>query len=173
MKWQRLALFTAPLLIAAAAVQPVDSIGAARARHPKAKLAPDFSIASLGGKTVHLEKLKGHPVIVDFWATWCAPCRYAMPHLQAMQDRYGKGQDGLVVIGVSVDDMEPEGVQKYVDRLGVKFQIAIASEEMLDAYGPLRALPTTFFINRDGEVVRRVVGYIDEETLDGYVRELQ
>jgi len=171
MKWQRLALLAVPLLIAAISIRPADSGSADRVARGKSAPAPDFSISALDGKTIRLEKLKGRPVIVDFWATWCAPCRFAMPHLQTMQDRYEK--QGLIVVGVSVDDMGPERVQRFVDRLGVKFRIAMANDEMLDAYGPLRALPTTFFINREGEVVRRVVGYIDEETLETYVREIE
>jgi len=171
MRWQRLALLAVLLLIVAASIRPADTGAQSKAPHAKGTAAPGFAVATLDGKTIRSEKLKGRPVIVDFWATWCGPCRFAMPHLQTMQDRYGK--DGLVVIGVSVDDLEPERIQRFVDRLGVKFTIAMANDEMLDAYGPLRALPTTFFINRDGEVARRVVGYIDEETLEAYVREIE
>lgn len=171
MKWQRLALLAVPLLIAAASIRPAGSENADRSAPKKTVPAPDFNISALDGKSIRFDKLKGRPVIVDFWATWCGPCRFAMPHLQTMQDRFGK--QGLVVIGVSVDDLEPERVQRFVDRLGVSFKIAMANDEMLDAYGPLRALPTTFFINREGQVVRRVVGYIDEETLETYVREIE
>jgi thiol-disulfide isomerase/thioredoxin len=170
MKWQRLALFVLPLLIAALSFGPADSGLTERARGTKSNPAPDFSVTSFSGKSLRLEKLKGRPVIVDFWATWCGPCRFAMPHLQTMHERYGKS--GLMVIGVSVDEIEPERVQRFADRLGVKFPIAMANEKMLNDFGPLRALPTTFFINREGEVVRRVVGYIDEETLEAYVKEI-
>ena len=156
----------------AASIHPADTGAQSRSPRAKGKPAPDFTATTLEGKSLRLEKLKGRPVIVDFWATWCGPCRFAMPHLQVMQDRYG-GKDGLVVIGVTVDDLEPERIQRYVDRLGVTFKIALANDEMLDAYGPIRALPTTFFISRDGEVVRRVVGYIDEETLEAYVKEIE
>jgi thiol-disulfide isomerase/thioredoxin len=171
MRWQRLALLAVPALIAAASIRPADTGAQGKSHAGKGVPAPGFAVATLDGKTIRSEKLKGRPVIVDFWATWCGPCRFAMPHLQTMQDRYGK--DGLVVLGVSVDDLEPERVQRFVDRLGVKFTIAMANDEMLDAYGPLRALPTTFFISREGQVVRRVVGYIDEETLESYVREIE
>ena len=87
-----------------------------------------------------------------------------------MQGRFA-GQ-GLVVVGISVDDTEPQVVRHFVDRLGLKFRMAMADERVLDLYGPIRTIPTTFFINRRGEVVRRVVGYIDSETLESYVREL-
>lgn len=166
MNWQRLALLPAALLLVSATFRPAENTAPAK----RAKMAPAFTVTTLDGRTLKQEKLHGKAVIVDFWATWCGPCRFAMPHLQTMQDRYGK--DGLVVIGVSVDDIEPERVQRFVDRLGVTFPIGMANEEMLVAYGPLRALPTTFFISRNGDVTRKVVGYIDEQTLDRYVQEI-
>ena len=132
--------------------------------------APAFSVRTLDGRTLKLSDYRGRPVVVDFWATWCKPCRAAMPHLSDMQERYG--ERGLVVVGLSVDDAAPDEVKRYAETLRVKFRLAMANDRVLDDYGPIRALPMTFFINRRGEVVRRVVGYIDAETLDAYVREL-
>jgi len=132
--------------------------------------APAFSVKSVEGRAVRSSDYKNRPVIMDFWATWCAPCRASMPHLSSMQQRYAKS--GLAVIGMSVDEMSPGQVKKYANGLGVKFTIAMANDEVLDAYGPIRSIPTTFFINRKGDVVRRVVGYIDAETMDGYVQEI-
>ena len=110
------------------------------------------------------------PVLVDFWATWCAPCRASMPHLNTVQERYSK--NGLAVIGMSVDESGPAPVKKFANGLGVRFTIAMANDEVLDAYGPIRSIPTTFFINRKGEIVRRVVGFIDDETMDSYAQEI-
>jgi cytochrome c biogenesis protein CcmG/thiol:disulfide interchange protein DsbE len=93
-----------------------------------------------------------------------------MPHLSAMQTRYQK--NGLTVIGLSVDERGPQEVKKFANQLGVKFTLAMANDDVLDAYGPIRSIPTTFFINRKGEVVRRVVGYIDGETMEDYVKEI-
>lgn len=132
--------------------------------------APAFSVKSVEGRAVRSTDYKNRPVIMDFWATWCAPCRASMPHLSTMQQRYGK--NGLAVIGLSVDETSPGQVKKFANGLGVKFTIAMANDEILDAYGPIRSIPTTFFINRKGEIVRRVVGYIDGETMDGYVQEI-
>lgn len=133
-------------------------------------IAPTFSVRTLDGKPIRLSEFKGQPMVVDFWATWCVPCRASMPYLNALQDRYR--QDGLVVIGLSVDDAPPVMVRRYANRLGVRFRLAMASEEMLDDYGPIRSIPTTFFINRRGEIVRRVVGYVDAETMDGFAQEI-
>ena len=135
-----------------------------------ARPAPAFSVKSVDGKPVRLTDLRTRPVVLDFWATWCAPCRASMPHLSDMAGRYGK--QGLVVIGMSVDEGAPASVKQFANRLGVKFTIAMANDDVLDAYGPIRSIPTTFFIDRKGEVVRRVVGYIDAETMDGYVKEI-
>jgi thiol-disulfide isomerase/thioredoxin len=132
--------------------------------------APAFNVRTLEGKPLRLAELKNRPVILDFWATWCGPCRASMPHLSSMQSRYEK--QGLTVIGMSVDDGGPQNVRKFANQLGVRFTLAMANDEILDAYGPIRSIPTTFFINRKGEIVRRVVGYIDGETMEDYVKEL-
>ena len=133
--------------------------------------APPFTVKTFEGKTVKLTELRGKPVVLDFWATWCRPCRAAMPHLDAVQKRFGDGR--LVVIGLSVDEEDVDhDVRRFARDLGVSFRLGMANEKVLDLYGPIRSLPTTFFINGQGEVVRRVKGYIDPETLDSYVLEL-
>ena len=135
-----------------------------------APIAPTFTVRGLDGHAVKLSDFKGKVVVLDFWATWCGPCRASLPHLDEVQGRFAA--QGLVVVGISVDDTEPQNVRRYVDRLGLKFRMAMADERVLDLYGPIRQIPTTFFINRHGQVARRVVGYIDSETLESYVREL-
>ena len=133
-------------------------------------MAPPFVVRDLDGRPFRLQAQRGSPVILDFWATWCAPCRKSLPHLDRLQERYT--HDGLVVLGLSVDEDPPASVKRFGERLGIKFRMAMADEKLLDLYGPIRLLPTTFFINRRGEVVRRTVGYLDAETLEAYVREL-
>ena len=135
-----------------------------------ARPAPSFTVKTLEGKPLRSVDLRQKPMIVDFWATWCGPCRASMPHLSAMQTRYEK--QGLTVIGLSVDESGPQGVKKFANQLGVKFTLAMANDDVLDAYGPIRSIPTTFFINRKGDIVRRVVGYIDGETMEDYVKEI-
>jgi thiol-disulfide isomerase/thioredoxin len=135
-----------------------------------ARPAPAFTVKTLEGKPLRSSDLKQKPMIVDFWATWCGPCRASMPHLSAMQKRYEK--QGLTVIGLSVDESGPAGVKKFASQLGVNFTLAMANDDVLDAYGPIRSIPTTFFINRKGDIVRRVVGYIDSETMEDYVKEI-
>lgn len=132
--------------------------------------APAFSFRDLDGKVFKLSDHKGKAVLVDFWATWCAPCRASLPHLSALQERYR--QKGLVVVGLSLDDLEAQQVRRFAERLQLRFRIGMADENVLDAYGPIRSIPTTFFIDKKGRVVPRVVGYIDAETTDAYAQEL-
>ena len=132
--------------------------------------APPFAVRDLEGRSFRLSDYRGRPVVLDFWATWCGPCRASMPHLDVLQERYR--DRGLVVLGLSLDDYGPAPVRRYADRLRVRFRLAMASERILDLYGPIRSVPTTIFINRRGEMVRRVVGYVDGETLEAYAREL-
>jgi len=157
------ATLTTALFFAAA-----PAVSQAQNSHPP---APPFTVKTFEGKTVKLSELRGRSVVLDFWATWCRPCRAAMPHLDNVQKRFGA--ERLVVIGLSVDEEDVDSdVRRFARDLGVSFRLGMANEKVLDLYGPIRSLPTTFFINRQGEVVRRVKGYIDPETLDSYVLEL-
>ena len=140
------------------------------ARANAAEQAPAFTVRGLDGRVIRSTDFRGRPVLLDFWATWCVPCRASMPHLDVIQARYR--EQGLVVLGVSVDDEPPVAVRRYADRLGVRFRLAMASENVLGDYGPIRSIPTMFFIDRRGQIVRRVVGYLDQETLEGFANEL-
>lgn len=132
--------------------------------------APHFSVRDLEGKPLKLSDFRGKVVVVDFWATWCAPCRASLPHLSALQERYKS--KGLVVVGLSLDDIEPASVRRFADKMQLKMKLGIADETVLTQYGPIRSIPTTFFIDRKGRLVRRVVGYIDAETMEAYATEL-
>lgn len=143
---------------------------AALARTPGDSPAPAFSFRDLEGKVFRLSDYRGKPVLVDFWATWCAPCRTSLPHLSTLQERYRNR--GLVVVGLSLDDLDAHTVRRFAERMQLRFRIGMADERVLDLYGPIRSVPTTIFIDRKGRVVRRVAGYIDAETTDSYAQEL-
>ena len=132
--------------------------------------AAPFTVLALDGRPLRLSEFKGSPVVLDFWATWCAPCKASMPGLERLQGRFR--DRGLVVIGLSVDDGPRQAVRRYAERLGVHFRLGMADEAVLDRYGPIRAIPTTFFINRRGAIVRRVVGYLDAETMESFAQEI-
>ena len=121
-----------------------------------ATAAPAWKLKDLDGKVVSSETFKGKVVVLDFWATWCPPCRAEIPGYVDLQKKYGK--DGLVVIGVSLDD-GPAVVKTFVAKFGVNYQIVMGNEKTAEIFGGVEAIPTTFIIDRKGEVREIYTGY--------------
>jgi cytochrome c biogenesis protein CcmG/thiol:disulfide interchange protein DsbE len=122
----------------------------------KGKLAPEFSLESLQGQTVHLADFRGKAVLLNFWATWCQPCKIEMPWLEQMQQQYGP--EGLQIVGIAMDDASKEDIAKFTKEMGVNYPILLGKESVGDAYGGVQFLPSTFFIDRNGKFVDRVFG---------------
>jgi peroxiredoxin len=123
----------------------------------KNQMAPDFSLASLDGKsTIRLSDYRGKAVLLNFWATWCVPCKIEMPWFVELQNQYGS--QGLQVVGVAMDDASPEDIEKFAKDMGVNYPIAVGKESVGDAYGGVQFLPATFYIGRDGKVIDKVFG---------------
>ena len=120
------------------------------------KVAPDFALQSINGKTVRLSDFRGKAVLLNFWATYCAPCRIEMPWFVELQDRYAA--EGLQVVGVAMDDASPDDIEKFASELGVNYPILVGEEAVGNAYGGVQFLPSTFYIGRDGKVVGKVFG---------------
>ncbi|HVI10819.1 MAG TPA: TlpA disulfide reductase family protein [Candidatus Binatia bacterium] len=118
--------------------------------------APDFSLESLDGKTMRLSDLRGKAVLLNFWATWCSPCKIEMPWFVDLQKEYGA--QGLQIVGVAMDDASKEDIAKFAKDMGVNYPILIGKEAVGDEYGGVPALPETFFIGRDGKLVDRIIG---------------
>ena len=132
------------------------------------KVAPDFALHDLQGHLVRLEEFRGKVVLVNFWATWCAPCRVEMPWLVELYARYRT--QGLEILGVSVDDDQPDRVRRFVQDRQVKYRIVLEDDAVVDAYGGLRFLPQTFFIGRDGRILERTYGIRTKEELEADIR---
>jgi len=133
-------------------------------------IVPVFAEATLDGDTVSSLSLRGQVVLVNFWATWCGPCRVEMPLLQAMHERHRRS--GLVLIGLSVDRGSDGAVRDYVRARGVTYPIAIAGSRAEAAFGGVRGYPTSFLIDRNGVVRHAVVGPIGPASLELAVRRL-
>ena len=125
--------------------------------------APDFQLASPGGKTLSLSGLRGKSVVVNFWATWCPPCRAEMPELEALYQKYK--DEGVVMVAVNLRE-DPKRVKRYADALGLTFPIVLDSlGETFQAYGVL-ALPTTVFVDSNGVVREINVGAMSGKTME-------
>jgi thiol-disulfide isomerase/thioredoxin len=122
----------------------------------KASAAPDFTLESLDGKSVRLSDLRGKAVLLNFWATWCGPCKIETPWLVELQNQYGS--QGLQVIGVAMDDSGKEDIAKFAKDMGVNYPVLLGKEAVGDAYGGVPALPESFFIGRDGKIVDKIIG---------------
>jgi len=127
-----------------------------QAAQSKFKPAPDFTLVSLKGDTIKLSDYKGKVVILDFWATWCPPCREEIPHFKKLFAE--KSGAGLVIIGIVVNDDVSE-VKKFVSKNGVNYPIVMGNAQVEKAYGGISAIPTTFLIGKDMTIRQSVVGY--------------
>jgi cytochrome c biogenesis protein CcmG, thiol:disulfide interchange protein DsbE len=143
----------------AAGLPPAPAVG-----HP----APDFTLTALVGSQVRLADLRGRPVVLNFWATWCPPCRAEMPQLEAASRRYS---DQVAVIGVN--QVEPAGtVQVFANEVGLTYPIPLDSSGTASRLYGVRSLPTTFFIDREGVIRQIQVGGLTEATLADMLRSI-
>jgi peroxiredoxin len=141
-----LSLFLAAALAVPAGAKPV-----------KAMPAPNWTLKDVDGKNVPWSQFKGKVVIVDFWATWCPPCRTEIPGYVALQKKYAA--DGVAFIGISVDgDDSIPAVKAFVKQFNINYLILMANDTIQDAFGINQGYPTTFIIDRDGTIRNKKVG---------------
>lgn len=133
--------------------QAADPAAAATAQ---TKPAPDFELKTLDGRTVKLSDFRGKAMVLNFWATYCGPCRVEMPWLIDFYARY-KSQ-GLEIVGISMDDGDQEQVAAFGKEFNVNYTIVMGNHAVGDAYGGARFLPQTFLVNREGRIIKSIVG---------------
>jgi thiol-disulfide isomerase/thioredoxin len=123
---------------------------------PTSRVAPDFTLNDLDGAPFSLASSAGKVRIIDFWATWCPPCRDEMPMYKELHDEYAAR--GVQIIGISMDDEDNlEEVRKFVEKIGIEYQILMGTEEVSDAYAA-PGLPATYVLDQDGNIVKSFVG---------------
>lgn len=122
--------------------------------------APHFSVTSFSGQPISLENYRGHVLIVDFFATWCQPCRLSIPHLIEMNRKYGK--QGLQILGLSVDEDGERIVKKFTEEFRINYPLALAGDTATASFG-VRSVPVMFLIDKRGKIVEIVRGYSEEK----------
>ncbi len=133
-----------------------------------AKPAPDFSLTDLSGRALKLSDYRGKVVVLDFWATWCDPCKEEIPHFIALQQKY---PEQLQLIGLSLDDDE-KPVRAFQQQYRMNYPVALATPALAGQYGGILGLPVTFVIDRTGHIAARHIGATDVAVIEGEAQRL-
>src|SRR5215469_16252154 len=167
------------LLLVTLAVSGLAGCNAQTARPPQPKETapvageigsrlPDFSSKDLQGREISSADLRGKVVLIDFWATWCQPCKKEMPGYQKLLDHYGS--QGFVVVGFKFDTMmDTEDPLKFAERIGARYPLAVATDDLKKKFGGIEGLPTTMVYDRQGILRQRVIGFEYTETIERYL----
>lgn len=136
-------------------------VASSKSGQPQA--APDFTLKSIEGQQVTLSSFRGKVVLLDFWATWCTPCRSEIPRFIEWQQKYR--DQGLVVLGVSMDD-SPKDAANYAREMKITYPVVMGSSDVADSYGGVLGLPVNLLISRDGKILNKYVGATDLNALE-------
>jgi cytochrome c biogenesis protein CcmG/thiol:disulfide interchange protein DsbE len=135
----------------------------------KGSIAPTFELKSIpDGKVIPIASLHGKAVLLNFWATWCGPCKIEMPWLVDLQKKYGP--QGLQIVGVAMDDTDDKEINDFTHKMGVNYIVLKGTDKVGDLYGGVDRLPLTYYIDRSGKVVDETVGLAGESVIEDAVK---
>lgn len=163
-----LPILAAAVILGACSSGPATVKAAAVKDGKDRKPAPEFSLKDSNGKTVSLSEYKGKVVLLDFWATWCGPCKIEIPWFIEFEQQYK--DKGFAVLGVSMDEDGWTAVKPYIQDKKVNYRVAVGNDQVGQLYGGLDALPTTFLIDRSGRIAKVHIGL--ETGKDGFQSEI-
>ena len=147
--------------------------GRRKAQQPKpaasGNLAPDLAVTDIDGKKLTLSDYKGKVVLLDFWATWCTPCREEIPAFVEMQHKYGP--QGFQVIGISMDD-DAKPVKAFYQQFKINYPVAVGDDKLAQSFGGVLGLPVNFIIDREGRIHAKFLGATDVSVIDKAVSDL-
>ena len=160
------------IALASLLVLALSPVSCGRAGEPGVvtQQVPDVSLTALGGKRVRLQELKGKILIVDFWATWCGPCKETIPDLVTLQKRHRR--DGLEVIGISLDVQGEAAVAAFAKQYRMNYSVLLGDDRTVRAFGGIVGIPTSFVVDRRGRIVKRFVGVVDAAAYEDVIRNL-
>jgi len=158
-------LWIAPTLMRQAQAKGIAAAG----NHP---MAPDFTLTTISGENISLSQYKGKVLVVDFWATWCGPCRIEIPGFVALRDRYH--DQGLEIIGISNDEGSDavQEVKDFYKQFKMNYPVGLAGDDVDQLYGGIIGLPTTFLIGRDGRIYAKHTGTTDISVFESEIKAL-
>lgn len=138
------------------------------------RVAPNFTLDDINGKKVSLSSYKGRPLVVDFWATWCGPCKVEIPWFEKLHQQYAS--QGLEILGVSADDLdkddpaklftEKRDIANFAQQMHMNYPVLIDADSIANSWGGLDALPTTFFIDKNGKIVASTIGLAPRDLIE-------
>jgi len=130
--------------------------------------APDFSLVDINGKMVSLSDFSGKAVILDFFASWCPPCKQEVPDFIELEKAYG--DKGFAMIGVALEKADAAGA--FAGKVGINYPVLVDDGKASGAYGPIRSIPTTFIIDKSGKIVKVYIGYREKSVFEDEIKEL-
>ena len=142
--------------------------GAAVSGNAVGAIAPDFTLTTLDGKKVKLSDYRGKAVLLNFWATWCGPCKVEIPWFMDLEKQYGP--QGLVVLGVAMDDDGKDTVTKFAKEMKMDYTVVLGNDDVADQYGGVAGLPTTFYVDRNGRIVKKIEGLAGESDIEDAIK---
>jgi peroxiredoxin len=136
----------------------------------RGKRAPEFSLRSVDGKKVSLSDYKGKAVLINFWATWCAPCKIEMPWLVSLRNQYAP--QGFEILGVNADDAGTPRTKlvKFGQEQGLNYPLLVGDDAMSRKYGGVEFLPTSYFVGRDGKIVAETAGLVSKSEVEASIK---
>lgn len=153
---------------ATASVLPAES--ATGGSTDQGKVAPDFALKSTEGKMVKLSDYRGKVVILDFWATWCPPCRAEIPDFVSLYSQYR--DKGFQMLGISLDEGGLKDVVPFMKDHAMNYPVVLGTQDVVSAYGGIRGIPTTFVIDKNGHVRASFVGYRQASVFENMLKQL-
>jgi peroxiredoxin len=131
----------------------------AQSRPSAHETAPDFLLRDLGGRNIHLSDYKGKVVLVNFFASWCPPCKMEIPGFEKM---YTSHQDrGFAVIGIGLDDVSPS----FINEMGITYPVVAANDNVVSDYGNISSIPVSFLVGKDGRIIKKIMGMYFETSM--------